>query len=184
MSIESAMPCSHLILCHPLLLCSVFLSIRVFSNEPALHSKWPKFWSSSFSISPSNEYSGLISFKTMVILGEILKVQKGWRTSRSKDFLINLIPFIFHKVPFSVWSFRKHSLNEEGWLTSVFYFTFIVFRLLFPYVSEMMAYNTDDWFSGTYFEAKLFSKLGIIILLNLYSISTHNHKLYFIPVTS
>ena len=64
MSIELVMPSNHLILCHPLLLLSsVFLSIRVFSNESALHFRWPKYWSFSFSISPSNEYSGLISFR-------------------------------------------------------------------------------------------------------------------------
>ena len=64
MSIESVMLSNHLILCHPLLLLpSIFASIRVFSNELAVHIKWPKYWSFSFSISPSNEYSGLISFK-------------------------------------------------------------------------------------------------------------------------
>ena len=58
------MPSNHLILCHPLLLPpSIFPSIRVFSNESFLHIKWPKYWSFSFSISPSNEYSGLISFR-------------------------------------------------------------------------------------------------------------------------
>ena len=62
MSIESVMPSSHLILCHPLLLHSIFPSIRVFSNESVLCIKWPKYWSFSFSISPSNDYSGLISF--------------------------------------------------------------------------------------------------------------------------
>ena len=60
MSIESVMPSNHLILCRPLLLLpSLFPSIRVFSNESALRIRWPKFWSFSFSISPSNEYSGL-----------------------------------------------------------------------------------------------------------------------------
>ena len=64
MSIESAMPSNHLILCRPLLLLpSIFPSIRVFSNESALHITWPKYWSFSFSINPSNEYSGLISFR-------------------------------------------------------------------------------------------------------------------------
>ena len=64
MSIESVMPSNHLILCGPLfLLPSVFPSIRVFSNESALYIRWPKYWSFSFSISPSNEYSGLISFR-------------------------------------------------------------------------------------------------------------------------
>ena len=57
------MPSSHLILCHPLLLPSIFPSIRVFSNESVLLMKWPKYWSFSFSISPSNEYSVLISFR-------------------------------------------------------------------------------------------------------------------------
>ena len=64
MSIESVMPSDRLILCRPLLLLpSIFPSIRVFSNESVLHIRWPKYWSFSFSISPSNEYSGLISFR-------------------------------------------------------------------------------------------------------------------------
>ena len=63
MSIESVMPSNHLILCRPLLLPSIFPSIRVFSNEPALHVRWPKYWSFSFNISPSNEHPGLISFR-------------------------------------------------------------------------------------------------------------------------
>ena len=64
MSIESLMPSSHLILCHPLLLLpSIFPSIRVFSNESALHIRWPKYWSFSFNISPSNEHPGLICFR-------------------------------------------------------------------------------------------------------------------------
>ena len=63
-SIESVMPSNHLILCHPLLLLpSIFHSIRVFSNESAFHIRWPKYWSFSFSITPSNEYSGLIFFR-------------------------------------------------------------------------------------------------------------------------
>ena len=64
MSMESVMPSNHLILCHPLLLLpSIFPSIRVFSNESALHIRWPKYWSFSFNIHPSNEHSGLISFR-------------------------------------------------------------------------------------------------------------------------
>ena len=63
-STESVLPSSHLILCHSLLLLpSIFPSIRVFSNESTLHIRWPKYWCFSFSISPSNEYSGLISFR-------------------------------------------------------------------------------------------------------------------------
>ena len=64
MSIESVMPSNHLILCHPLLLLpSIFPSIRVFSNESSLCIRWPKYWSFSFNISPSNEHPGLISFR-------------------------------------------------------------------------------------------------------------------------
>ena len=63
MSIELVMPSNHLILCHPLLLPSILPSIRVFSNESVLRIRWSKYWSFSFSISPSNEYSGLISFR-------------------------------------------------------------------------------------------------------------------------
>ena len=64
MSIQSVMPSNHLIFCHPLLLLpSIFPSIRVFYKESVLHIRWPKYWSFSFSISPSNEYSGLISFR-------------------------------------------------------------------------------------------------------------------------
>ena len=74
MSIESVMPSNHLILCRPLLLLpSIFPNIRVFSNEPALHIRWPKYWSFSFSISPSNEHPGLICFRMDWL--ELLAVQ-------------------------------------------------------------------------------------------------------------
>ena len=74
MSIKLVMPSSHLILCHPLLfLPPIPPSIRVFSNESTLHKRWPKYWSFSFSISPSNEYSGLISFRTDCL--DLLAVQ-------------------------------------------------------------------------------------------------------------
>ena len=73
-SVESVMPSNHLILCFPLLLLpSIFPSIRVFSSESAFHTRWPKYWSCSTSISPSNEYSGLISFR--IYLFDLLVVQ-------------------------------------------------------------------------------------------------------------
>ena len=72
--IESVMPSNHLILCCPLLLLSIFPSIRVFSNESVLHIKWPKYWSFSFGISSSNAYSGLISFRMDWL--DILAVQE------------------------------------------------------------------------------------------------------------
>ena len=75
MSIESVMPPNHLILCHPLVLLSfIFPSIRIFSDELSLCIRWPKYWSFSFSISPSNEYSGLISFRILA----------GWISMQSK----------------------------------------------------------------------------------------------------
>ena len=78
-SIESVIPSNHLILCCPLLLLpSVFPSIRVFSNESVLHIRWPKYWSFSFSISPSNEYSGLISFRIDWL--DLLAVQGTYRS--------------------------------------------------------------------------------------------------------
>ena len=79
MSIELVMPSNHPILCHPLLLLpSAFPRIRVFSNESVLHIRWPKYWSFSFSISPSNEYSGLISFRMYWL--DLLDVQ--WTLKR------------------------------------------------------------------------------------------------------
>ena len=78
-SIESVMPSNHLICCCPLLLLpSISPSIRVFSNESVLHIRWPKYWSFSFSISPSNEYSGLISFRMDWL--DLLVVQGTFRS--------------------------------------------------------------------------------------------------------
>ena len=88
-SIESVMPSSHLVVCCPLLLLpSIFLSIRVFSNESVLHVKWPKYWSFGFSISPSNEYSGLISIRVdwldlLAVQGTLKSLLK--KLSREKE---------------------------------------------------------------------------------------------------
>ena len=78
MPIELVMPSNHLMLCHPLLLPSVFPSIRVFSSESALCIRWPEYWSFSFNISPSNEYSGLISFR--IDWFDLLTVQETLRS--------------------------------------------------------------------------------------------------------
>ena len=88
MSIELVMPSSHLILFYPLLLLpSIFPSIRVFSNESVLHIRWPKYWSFSFSISPSNEYSGLISFRIdwfdLLAVQETLKSLLQYHSSKA-----------------------------------------------------------------------------------------------------
>ena len=91
MSTESVMPSNHLILCRPLLLWpSIFPSIRVFSSELALHIRWPKYWSFSFNISPSDEYSGLISFR--IDWFDLLAVQETLKSllqhHNSKTFIL------------------------------------------------------------------------------------------------
>ena len=88
MSIESVMPSNHLILWCPLLGPSVFPSIRVFSNESVLHIRWPNYWSFSFSISPSSEYSGLISFR---IDWFDLAVQGTLKSSPAPQFILYLL---------------------------------------------------------------------------------------------
>ena len=101
MSIESAMPSNHLVLCCPLLLLpSIFPSIRVFSNESVLHIRWPTDWSFSFSISPSNEYSGLISIRMdwldlLVVQGTLKSLlqyhnSKATILQRSAFFIVQL----------------------------------------------------------------------------------------------
>ena len=84
MFIELVMSSNHLVLCCPLLLLSyVFPSIRVFSNESALHTRWPKYWNFSFSISPFNEYSGLISFR--IDWFDVLAVQRTLKSLLQQD---------------------------------------------------------------------------------------------------
>ena len=98
-SVESVMPSNHLILCHPLLLLlSVFPSIRVFSSESALHIRWPKYWSSSFNISPSSEHSGLIAFRMDWL--DLLAVQgtlKSLLQHHSSKVSIFLLLLFIHK---------------------------------------------------------------------------------------
>ena len=97
MSTESLMPSNHLIICRPLLLLpSVFPSIRVFSNDTTLCIRWPKYWSCSFSISPSNEYSGLISFgiSWFDLLGLFLLV---YFPTLSKFYIMGIFDSLFLK---------------------------------------------------------------------------------------
>ena len=90
MSITSVMPSNHLILCHHLLLPpSIFPSIRDFSNESALHIRWPKYWSFSFNISSSNEYSGLISFRVdWLLVGSLCSPRDSQESSPTPQFKI------------------------------------------------------------------------------------------------
>ena len=93
MSTESVMPSNHFILCHPLLcLPSIYSSIRVFSNESVLHNTWPNYWSFSLNISPSNEYSGLISFRMdwldlLAVHGTLKSLLISWLQSPSAVIL-------------------------------------------------------------------------------------------------
>ena len=112
--IELVMPSNHLILCHPLLLLPlIFASIRVFSNESVLLIRWPKYWSFSFSISPSNEYSGLISFRIdwldlLAVQGTLKSLlqhhSKAWILWHSAFFIVQLSNI-------HTWQLEKHSFD-------------------------------------------------------------------------
>ena len=113
MPIESLMPSNHLILCHPLLLLpSIFPHIRVFSNESALCIRWPKYWIFSFSISPSNEYSGLISFR--IDWFDLLAAQ-GTQSSSAPQFKgissLVLSPFHFPALRSVLDYWKNHSFD-------------------------------------------------------------------------
>ena len=112
-SIESVMPSNHLIFCYPLLLPSIFPSIRVFSNESGLHIRWPKYWSFSFTISASNEYSGLISFRMDWL--DLLAVQgtlKSPPTPQFKSINPSALSFPYGPTLISIYDhWKKHSLD-------------------------------------------------------------------------
>ena len=110
MSIESVMPSNHLILCSPLLLPpSIFPSSRVFSNESVLRIRWPKYWSFSFSISPSNEHSGLISFRVDWL--DLLAVQRTLKSllqhHSSKALIIQCSAFFIVQLSHPYMTSRK-----------------------------------------------------------------------------
>ena len=115
MPIESVMPSSHLILCHPLLLLpSIFLSIRVFSNESALRISWPKYWSSSFNISPSNEHPGLISFRDGLVGSPCSPrdSQESSPTPQFKSINSSALSFLYSPTLTSIHDhWRNHSLD-------------------------------------------------------------------------
>ena len=113
-SIELVMPSNHLILCHPLLLPSIFPSIRVFSNESALHIKWPKYWSFSFNISPSNEHPGLISFSMdWLDLFEVQGTLKNVLQCHSSKASTSALSFLYSPTLTSIHDqWKNHSLDE------------------------------------------------------------------------
>ena len=119
MSIESVMPSNHLILCHLLLLPpSILPRIRVSSNESVLHIRWPKYWSFSFSISPSNEYSGLISFR-MDWLG-LLAVQGTLKSllqyHSSKVSILQCSVFFYSPTLTSIHDYWKKNIALTRWI--------------------------------------------------------------------
>ena len=135
MSIESVMPSNHLIFCHPLLLLpSIFPSIRVFSNESALHTRWPKYWSFSFSISPSNEHPELISFRMdwwdLLAVQGTLKSLLQHHTSKAS---------IFQHLAFFIAQF-SHPYTTTGKTVALTRWTFVgkVMALLFNMLSRLV----------------------------------------------
>ena len=115
MSIESVMPSNHLILCRPLLLPpSIFPSIRVFSNESVLRIRWPKYWSFSFSISPSNEHSGLISFRVdrLDLLCSPRDSQESSPAPQFKSINFSVLSFLYSPTLTSIHDYWKnHSFH-------------------------------------------------------------------------
>ena len=135
MSIESVMPSNHLILCHPLLLPpSIFPSIRVFSSESALWIRWPSYWSFSFSISPSNEYSGLISFRMDWL--DLLAVQ-GVPKSLHRHYS-SKASILLHSAFFIVQLSRPHITTRKTKVCTRRSFVGKVMSLLFNMLSRLV----------------------------------------------
>ena len=134
MSIQSVMSSNHLILCHLLLLPSFFPSIRIFSSESALHIRWPKYWSFSFNISPSNEYTGLISFTIDWL--DLLAVQGTLKSllqhHSSKESILQLSAFFIVQL--------SHPYMTTGKIIALTSWTFAskVMSLLFHMLSRLV----------------------------------------------
>ena len=146
MCIESVMPSNHLIHCHPLLLPSSFPSIRIFSNESTLRIRWPKYWSFSFNISPSNEHPGLISFRMDWL--DLLEVQgtlKSLLQNRSSKTSILLCSASFIVQLSHLYMTIGKTITLTRWTKGVYLSTklqtslrwvwwqLIIFALLFPF---------------------------------------------------
>ena len=146
MSIESVMSSSHLILCHPLLhLPQIFPSIRIFSSESVLCIRWPEYWSFSFRISPSNEYSGLISFR-IDWLG-LLAVQGTLKYSPTPQFesiYSSVLSFLYS--PNLCEMLSQHPYVTTGKIIALSRWTFVskVMSLLFSYVTQLVHDQARD----------------------------------------
>ena len=119
MSIESVMPSNHLILCRPLLLLpSIFPSIRIFSNESAFRIKWPKYWSFSFSISPSNEYSVLIDWLDLLAVQGTLQSLLQHHSSKASNF--SALSLLYGPILISIHNYWKnHSFDHMDFVGKV-----------------------------------------------------------------
>ena len=138
MSIELVMPSNRLILCHPLLLPpSIFPSSRVFSKELVLHSRWPKYWNFSFSISPSNEYSGLISFRMDWL--DLLELQRTLKSLLQHHSLRASI--LWHSAFFMVQLSHPYMTTGKTIALTVWIFVGKVMSLLFNMLSRLVPWH-------------------------------------------
>ena len=142
MSIESVMPSNHLVLCLPLLLLSsIFPSTMVFSNESALYIRWPKYWSFSFSISPSNEYSGLISFR--IDWFDLLAVQGTLKSllqyHSSKTSILQCSAFFMVQLSYPYMTIGKtKALTLQTFVGTVIYMLSYKYFFLFKIMNNIM----------------------------------------------
>ena len=154
-SIESVMPSNHLILCHPLLLLpSIFPSIRVFSNQSVLRIRWPKYWSFSFSISPSNEYSGLISFRMdwldLLAVQGILKSLRQHHSSKASILRRSAFFTVQFSHPYTTTG-KTIALTRQTFVGKVTSLLFKVMSLLFSNFCLILYYNKVKTSSYTLF---------------------------------
>ena len=134
MSIELVMPSNHFIFCHPFLLPSIFPSIRVLSNESALHIRWPKYWSFTFSISSSNEYSGLISFRIDRL--DFLAVQGTLKSLLQHHS--SKVSLLWHSISFMVQLSHPYTTTGKTIALTVWIFVSKVLSLLFNMLSKFV----------------------------------------------
>ena len=142
MSIELVMPSSHLILSRPLLLLpSIFPSIRVFSNEPILHIRWPNYWTFSFSISTSNEYSGLISFRIDRLYLLAVHCEESSSTRQFKSINSSVFSFLYSPTLTSIhdyWTARRSNRSILKEISPEYSLEVLMLKLKLQYFGHQM----------------------------------------------
>ena len=165
MSIESVIPSNHLVLSYPfLLLPSIFLSIRVFSNESALHVRWPKYWSFSFNISPSNDYSGLISWifiDIMIKNPEYKNIRKSgnpisWFPDQTRMDWLDLLA-----VQGTLKSLLQHRISKASTLQCS---AFFIVQLSHPYMTTGKTMALTTWASVSKVMSLFFNALSRFVI--------------------